>query len=169
MTRSRRFGPSATSSATGSCAPWPMPRMPASGPSATAGRRSNMAAPSSPATCCRSMTISAVRSKPPPRSSAKQSAALIEGVELTMRELLNVFSKHGITLVKPEVGDKFDPQIHQAMFEAPGAQHRGRRHHPGHDRRVPAQRSCQGQVREDTSLRASLRVPWNTENAPCSV
>lgn len=47
------------------------------------------------------------------------AAALIEGVELTMRELLNVFSKHGITLIKPEVGDKFDPQIHQAMFEAP--------------------------------------------------
>ena len=45
--------------------------------------------------------------------------ALIEGVELTMRELLNVFSKHGITLISPEVGDKFDPQQHQAMFEAP--------------------------------------------------
>ena len=49
----------------------------------------------------------------------EQAAALIEGVELTMRELLNVFAKHGITLVKPEVGEKFDPQIHQAMFEAP--------------------------------------------------
>ncbi|PRY20677.1 molecular chaperone GrpE [Aliiruegeria haliotis] len=48
-----------------------------------------------------------------------QSAAMIEGVELTLRELTNVFSKHGITVVKPEVGDKFDPQIHQAMFEAP--------------------------------------------------
>ncbi|RYH10861.1 nucleotide exchange factor GrpE [Tropicimonas sp. IMCC6043] len=49
----------------------------------------------------------------------EQAAGLIEGVELTMRELLNVFAKHGITLVKPDVGDKFDPQIHQAMFEAP--------------------------------------------------
>ncbi|NDR57522.1 nucleotide exchange factor GrpE [Aliiruegeria sabulilitoris] len=48
-----------------------------------------------------------------------QAAALIEGVELTLRELLNVFTKHGITLVKPEIGEKFDPQIHQAMFEAP--------------------------------------------------
>ena len=45
--------------------------------------------------------------------------ALFEGVELTMRELLNVFGKHGISLVAPEVGDQFDPQIHQAMFEAP--------------------------------------------------
>ncbi|MBU3260517.1 nucleotide exchange factor GrpE [Roseovarius sp. PS-C2] len=47
------------------------------------------------------------------------SAALIEGVQLTMRELLNVFSKHGITRISPEVGEKFDPQQHEAMFEAP--------------------------------------------------
>ncbi|MDK3017866.1 nucleotide exchange factor GrpE [Pseudodonghicola flavimaris] len=47
------------------------------------------------------------------------SAALIEGIELTMRELLNVFGKHGIELVSPAVGEKFDPQLHQAMFEAP--------------------------------------------------
>lgn len=47
------------------------------------------------------------------------AGAVIEGVELTLRELLNVFSKHGITPVMPEVGDKFDPQLHQAMFEAP--------------------------------------------------
>ena len=47
------------------------------------------------------------------------SAALIEGVGLTMRELLNVFKKHGIEPITPEVGDKFDPQLHQAMFEAP--------------------------------------------------
>ena len=46
------------------------------------------------------------------------SAALIEGIELTMRELLNVFAKHGITLLKPAIGEKFDPQLHQAMFEA---------------------------------------------------
>ena len=45
--------------------------------------------------------------------------ALIEGIELTMRELLNVFEKHGIRMIAPEVGDRFDPQEHQAMFEAP--------------------------------------------------
>lgn len=47
------------------------------------------------------------------------SKALIEGIELTMRELLNIFEKHGIRMVSPEVGDKFDPEYHQAMFEAP--------------------------------------------------
>lgn len=46
-------------------------------------------------------------------------AALIEGVELTMRELLNIFSRHGIRQITPGVGDSFDPKLHQAMFEAP--------------------------------------------------
>lgn len=45
--------------------------------------------------------------------------ALLEGVELTSRELLNVFARHGIKAIAPEVGDKFDPQMHEAMFEAP--------------------------------------------------
>lgn len=45
--------------------------------------------------------------------------ALIEGVELTQRELLNVFKRHGIEPIMPVVGDRFDPQHHEAMFEAP--------------------------------------------------
>ncbi len=48
----------------------------------------------------------------------ESSKAVIEGIELTMRELLNVFQKHGIDRIVPEIGDKFDPQEHQAMFEA---------------------------------------------------
>ena len=47
------------------------------------------------------------------------AAGLIEGVELTLRELLNVFARHNVTLIEPQVGDRFDPQLHQAMFEAP--------------------------------------------------
>ncbi|MDF1802198.1 nucleotide exchange factor GrpE [Thalassovita sp.] len=49
----------------------------------------------------------------------EQVGAVLEGVELTMRELLNVFKKHGIDLISPQVGDRFDPQVHEAMFEAP--------------------------------------------------
>ena len=48
-----------------------------------------------------------------------QAAALFEGVELTLRELTNVMTKHGITPISPKAGDAFDPQMHQAMFEAP--------------------------------------------------
>jgi molecular chaperone GrpE len=54
-----------------------------------------------------------------PDDSRAASAALIEGVELTLRELTNVMSKHGITTITPSIGDQFDPQLHQAMFEAP--------------------------------------------------
>jgi molecular chaperone GrpE len=45
--------------------------------------------------------------------------AVLEGIELTMRELTNVFRKHGIEPIEPSPGDAFDPQLHQAMFEAP--------------------------------------------------
>jgi molecular chaperone GrpE len=45
--------------------------------------------------------------------------AVLEGIELTMRELTNVFRKHGIEPIDPSPGDAFDPQLHQAMFEAP--------------------------------------------------
>lgn len=46
------------------------------------------------------------------------ASGLIEGVELTLRELAKVFAKHGITVIAPQPGDKFDPQFHEAMFEA---------------------------------------------------
>jgi molecular chaperone GrpE len=54
-----------------------------------------------------------------PEESRAASAALIEGVELTLRELSNVMTKHGVTPISPAIGDVFDPQLHQAMFEAP--------------------------------------------------
>lgn len=46
-------------------------------------------------------------------------AAILEGVDLTLRELTSVMAKHGLTAISPNVGDVFDPQQHQAMFEAP--------------------------------------------------
>lgn len=52
-------------------------------------------------------------------SVRESNAALIEGVELTLRELSNVMNKHGVKAISPKVGDTFDPQQHQAMFEAP--------------------------------------------------
>ena len=48
-----------------------------------------------------------------------ENEAVIEGVELTLRELQNVFEKHGVQVIAPEVGDKFDANLHEAMFEAP--------------------------------------------------
>ncbi|VDC21908.1 heat shock protein GrpE [Pseudogemmobacter humi] len=54
-----------------------------------------------------------------PEESRLASAALIEGVELTLRELTNVMQKHGMKPITPAVGEVFDPQAHEAMFEAP--------------------------------------------------
>jgi len=48
-----------------------------------------------------------------------RAGALVEGLELTQKDLLHVFSKHKIEKVTPAPGDKFDPNFHQAMFEAP--------------------------------------------------
>jgi molecular chaperone GrpE len=42
--------------------------------------------------------------------------ALIEGVELTERELMKVLEKNGVTKFSPQ-GEKFDPNVHQAMYE----------------------------------------------------
>ena len=44
--------------------------------------------------------------------------ALHEGVELTERELLKTLERHGVRRIDPQ-GEKFDPNLHQAMFEAP--------------------------------------------------
>jgi molecular chaperone GrpE len=44
--------------------------------------------------------------------------ALIEGVELTERELMKVLEKHGVKKFSPE-GEKFDPNMHEAMYEVP--------------------------------------------------
>jgi molecular chaperone GrpE len=46
--------------------------------------------------------------------------ALLEGVELTERELLKVLERHGVKRFDPH-GAKFDPNLHQAMFEVPDA------------------------------------------------
>ncbi|TDR94303.1 nucleotide exchange factor GrpE [Enterovirga rhinocerotis] len=59
--------------------------------------------------------------------SAKQAGEteatkpLIEGVELTERDLLATLARHGIKQLAPE-GQKFDPNFHQAMFEVPNDQ-----------------------------------------------
>lgn len=47
-------------------------------------------------------------------------AQLVEGVGATERALINTFEKHGLVRIDP-VGEKFDPNYHQAMFEVPNS------------------------------------------------
>lgn len=42
--------------------------------------------------------------------------AFIEGVEITERELLKTLEKNGVKKFSPQ-GEKFDPNVHQAMYE----------------------------------------------------
>jgi molecular chaperone GrpE len=44
--------------------------------------------------------------------------ALIEGVEMTERAMLSALERHGVQKLEP-IGQKFDPNFHQAMFEVP--------------------------------------------------
>jgi molecular chaperone GrpE len=54
-----------------------------------------------------------------PRASADPATtAFLEGVELTERELQKILEKHGVTRLDP-AGQKFDPNMHQAMYEVP--------------------------------------------------
>jgi molecular chaperone GrpE len=46
------------------------------------------------------------------------AAALIEGVEMTARELDRLLAKHGVEGIAAQ-GERFDPHLHQAMFEVP--------------------------------------------------
>jgi molecular chaperone GrpE len=51
------------------------------------------------------------------RSSADDKVkVLIEGIDLTERELQKVLEKHGVKMFSP-LGEKFDPNFHQAMYE----------------------------------------------------
>lgn len=43
--------------------------------------------------------------------------AMIEGVAATERALLGAFERHGIRRIEPQLGDRFDFNLHQAMFE----------------------------------------------------
>jgi len=49
---------------------------------------------------------------------------LLDGIELTEKELMAVFARHGIKAV-PGVGSKFDPNLHQAVAQVPSTEAKG--------------------------------------------
>lgn len=48
---------------------------------------------------------------------------LAEGVEMTQKALLGCFERHQIVKITPELGEKFDHNRHQAMYEVESDQH----------------------------------------------
>lgn len=51
-------------------------------------------------------------------AASESARPLIDGFNMTGRELLKVLEKHGVRKIDPQ-GQKFDPNLHQAMFEIP--------------------------------------------------
>lgn len=58
----------------------------------------------------------ALETAPKDAAEADPVHGLIAGVEATERELIGVFERHGIQRIDPK-GQRFDPNLHQAMFE----------------------------------------------------
>ena len=49
----------------------------------------------------------------------EKSLPMIEGLELTKKDLLEIFKRNKIEKIEPISGDKFNPKLHHAMMEAP--------------------------------------------------
>jgi molecular chaperone GrpE len=58
----------------------------------------------------------------PTDSASDETKNLFAGIEMTERELLNIFQRYNIRKVET-VGAKFDPNFHQALFEMPTSEY----------------------------------------------
>jgi molecular chaperone GrpE len=47
---------------------------------------------------------------------------LVTGLEMTEKSLLQAFEANGLTRVTPTAGERFDPNVHQAVSEQPSAE-----------------------------------------------
>lgn len=89
----------------------------------------------------------AIESVPAERREGDEAfRSLVEGVEMVERELLQAFGKHAIRRVEA-AGERFDHNLHQAVFEVPTAEHP-----PGH----VAQVLQIGYVMHDRLLRPAM-------------
>jgi molecular chaperone GrpE len=64
--------------------------------------------------------LSRAMSAPPAVEDASVKNFVV-GVEMTAKELQQAFERNGMRKVEPGKGDKFDPNLHQAMMEQPAA------------------------------------------------
>jgi molecular chaperone GrpE len=66
----------------------------------------------------------ALAALPPALREEEGTKVLVTGIEMTSKELENVFQRNGITRIE-SVGAKLDPNRHQAMIELPSDQEPG--------------------------------------------
>lgn len=61
----------------------------------------------------------AIEALPPEASQEENSLkGFSDGIDLTLRDLLNTLERHGVRKLDPK-GERFDPHFHQAVFEMP--------------------------------------------------
>ena len=54
-----------------------------------------------------------------PKDTDGPTVALVTGLEMTQKALLQAFDTNGLKRVAPEAGEAFNPHLHQAMIEQP--------------------------------------------------
>ncbi len=54
-----------------------------------------------------------------PEGRSEAFKGLVEGLKMTEKELLTILERHGVTRIFPQ-GEKFDPNLHQAVAQIPG-------------------------------------------------
>lgn len=94
-----------------------------------------------------------------PKDDAAEAAGvkgLIAGVQMTEKELIKTLERHGVQRVDP-IGEKFDPNLHQAVAQAPAA---------GIPVGHVAQTAQMGFVLGDRVLRAAMVIISTGEPAP---
>jgi len=74
---------------------------------------------------------------------SRNPEALIEGVELTLRDLMRILEKHGLRPIE-SVGGQFDPNLHEAMMQVDSE---------NHDPQTVVQEFQRGYVLKDRLLR----------------
>ncbi|MGI4775822.1 MAG: nucleotide exchange factor GrpE [Janthinobacterium lividum] len=52
-----------------------------------------------------------------------QTSSVLSGVEMTKDELLNIFKKHGLQAIEPQLGNKFDYNLHHAALQVMTSEH----------------------------------------------
>ena len=85
-------------------------------------------------------------------------SSVVAGLRMTEKELINVFERHGVKKIAPQ-GEKFDPNIHQAVAQIPGGD-------------IPAGHVVDvaqpGFVIKDRVLRAAMVTVSNGQSAPAA-
>lgn len=64
----------------------------------------------------------ALESTPEGEDLPESVKSLVSGIQMVQQELLSIFERQGIKTVSP-MGEKFDPNLHQAMFEVESVEH----------------------------------------------